>query len=88
MKSDVFKVSFHPFNLVNNLKCFQCSSARHFAFQCSVSAVFGVEDGRLAWQTGVQASPLDLEYPEVRTPSDNIFKSYVWGTVYINLKRC
>lgn len=23
MKFDVFKVSFHPFNLVNNLKCFQ-----------------------------------------------------------------
>lgn len=37
MKSDVFKVSFHPFNLVNNLKCFQCFSAVDFTSQCSVS---------------------------------------------------
>lgn len=27
MKFDVFKVPFHPFNLVNNLKCFQYSFA-------------------------------------------------------------
>lgn len=27
MKFDVFKVPFHPFNLVNNLKCFQYSYA-------------------------------------------------------------
>jgi hypothetical protein len=48
MKSDVFKVSFHPFNLVNNLKCFQCCSAMDFASQGSVLGVFGVDDGKLA----------------------------------------
>lgn len=48
MKSDVFKVSFHPFNLVNNLKCFQCCSAMDFAAQCSVSRGFGLEDSKLA----------------------------------------
>lgn len=48
MKSDGFKVSFHPFNLVNNLKCFQCCSAMDFAAQCSVSRGFGLEDSKLA----------------------------------------
>lgn len=45
MKSDVFKVSFHPFNLVNNLKCFQCCSSMGLT---SVLGRFGLEDVNLA----------------------------------------
>lgn len=40
MKFDVFKVSSHPFNLVNNLKCFQyCFTAVLFLTVLSVMIV-------------------------------------------------
>lgn len=59
MKFDVFKVSFHPFNLVNNLKCFQyCFTTVLFL---TVQSVMIVLEKRLEVGTwSIQASHLEV----------------------------
>lgn len=61
MKFDVFKVSFHPLNLVNNLKCFQyCFAAALFPTVWSVMVVF--EKKKKKVEVGIRASSLEAGF--------------------------